>query len=129
MSINIVADGGHVWTLGIYNNSTDALLTNGNTESVDLGTNGSPAWYDFDFGTDPTVSAIDYLLVGAQGTSFSNDKFTFDTSGGTDREDTNTGSTLPDPFVEANNGSNLYSIYVTFTADAGTRRIWQTNPI
>lgn len=100
----------------IYTHSSLALLTNGTTDQLSPSTTD---WVTYDFTASPTLTAVDYILVGwGQFAKYTTSQIYYD-SGDTDQGhvDSETYGTFPDPLVPSHN-NNKYSIYCTYTSEA-----------
>lgn len=97
----------------IIDESSLNIITNGTSDAVNTGTDGTPAFNDFTFSSNPAVTATDYVLGAIAEYYFI---IAYD-SGDTDQGyvDSSNSYSSPANLGSATNNNNKYSIYATYT--------------
>lgn len=118
----------HTYKTAIWDSTTRAEITNGETGTWTSPASSGSGWQDFTFVTDPTVSATTYLLGVASNQASGNEQAQFDDVGSVD--DASTGITFPTfTNVDADEFDHHVSIYATYTPTGGSGGDATADPI
>jgi len=107
---------------GLYTDgSTLTLVTNGNTDEVYTPNNASDISYDFTFSSNPTISAVEYWIIGFPSTSETGVSVRYDAGDaniGMNKFSTN--GNPPATITSHTLSTRKMSIYCTYTSSGGT---------